>query len=274
MTHLSGVEIIANYAVQKAADRLDILYPGLGVDQARYQGFRAAVRLSEEQRQLLYTISHDLHLTHAEKWERMGEAGLIDVALASALIGIAGFGVRGFPFGPADRPGGGPISRLPRTLALRDRNEGEAPGRPGSADAVARTIRATQDPRETPGIISGTGVKVSDQWLADMNAPVPAQLAALLRGQNVSSMRDFREIFWKAAATLPELAAQFTSQNVRFMRDGLAPKAPRNQQLGAQKVFHLHHPHRIIDGGPVYDVDNIRVVSPLKHKQIHSVRSP
>jgi hypothetical protein len=102
-TRGSGADIVANHATRIAFNRLQSLNPGLGVWQALDAGFRAAVDLSEEQRQLLYMIAQQPGSVR-EKLDRMADAGLFDSALASSLFGIAGLAYRGALLGPADRP--------------------------------------------------------------------------------------------------------------------------------------------------------------------------
>src|SRR5258708_6542753 len=48
------------------------------------------------------------------------------------------------------------------------------------------------------------------------------------------------------------------------MRRGQAPKAPSAHQMPWSTILHLRH---IDPEGPIYDVDNMRVVSPLRHYQ-------
>jgi hypothetical protein len=72
---------------------------------------------------------------------------------------------------------------------------------------------------------------------------------------------------------VPELAAQFTPQNRSLMSKGLAPRVPATERAPGHPMFHLHHEKQLADGGPPYDLDNIRVISPLRHYQIPTIRS-
>jgi hypothetical protein len=98
-----------------------------------------------------------------------------------------------------------------------------------------------------------------------MEAPVPSQVADRLRGRAFANFDDFRRAFWKAAATVPELGGQFSSANRALMNRGEAPKAPPSQQTAESTIFHLIH---VGEGEGPYDVDAMRVVSPLRHHQI------
>ncbi|HLH91287.1 MAG TPA: hypothetical protein VKX28_22770 [Xanthobacteraceae bacterium] len=92
---MAGTDMVDNWATQKAMDRLDELYPRQGIWQASYAGYRKAVDLSEQQRNLLHIISADPRLSPSERIDRMVQSGLFDVALASALSGLPGFANRG-----------------------------------------------------------------------------------------------------------------------------------------------------------------------------------
>lgn len=66
---------------------------------------------------------------------------------------------------------------------------------------------------------------------------------------------------------VPQLAAQFSAANRALMSRGEAPKAPPAQQTAESGIFHLHHLKSLAEGGAAYNVDNIRVVSPLRYHQ-------
>jgi colicin/pyocin-S2-like DNase family protein len=52
---------------------------------------------------------------------------------------------------------------------------------------------------------------------------------------------DFRSAFWKAVATVPELAKQFSRTDRNAIPDGLAPRAPRAHRVRGRRLFSLHH---------------------------------
>ncbi len=101
-----------------------------------------------------------------------------------------------------------------------------------------------------------------------MELPIPAQVAKLLRGRAVANFDEFRQAIWKAAASVPELAREFSAPNRALMNRGLAPKAPPDQQVPGSANFRLVHVKHPSDGGAVYNVDNIRVISPLRRFQM------
>jgi len=67
----------------------------------------------------------------------------------------------------------------------------------------------------------------------------------------------------------PELANQFTEQNINRMREGNAPKARQRDIVGKRASFELHHVEWVSKGGEVYDVDNLRVNTPKNHIDNH-----
>ena len=267
--HLTAAEAILNLAVRKAALRLDDLNRGQGVERARYQGFRAAVDLSEDQRHVLYTITSNPNLSVREKLDRMAEAGLFDAALASSFMGLGGFGNGGALFGPADRAGGSgsrfrrtaPVAPSPdevsgssirRSSPLDVGQDADRSGRSSTVEALARTLR-TEERRKSPGVISGNGTKVAERWLADMDAPVPDKVAALLRGRKVNTFDELRDLFWRAVASIPELAAQFNPQNRRFMSGGLAPKAPLKSTYPQATDLIFNYSHKFRNAAEIVD---------------------
>ncbi|WP_405119919.1 S-type pyocin domain-containing protein [Pseudomonas leptonychotis] len=127
--------------------------------------------------------------------------------------------------------------------------------------------------RNEPGVVTGQGQDVTGIWLADaskvLGAPVPTQIADKLRGREFSSFDAFRSAFWGEVARDPELAGQFSPQNITRMNDGLSPATRRQDVVGKRRVFELHHVEHIADGGAVYDVDNLRVNTPKNHIDLH-----
>ncbi len=270
----SAANAVSALATWKAINRLDALQPKLGIWTAREEGFQPAVKLLLAQQQTFYRIASDPTLSRSEKLDQLAETGLFDTALASSLMAIGGFAYRGGLLAPADRPGGGPSRASPSDLASRSKVELEQAAVPDSGQVFVRSQKS-DSPRYKPGIVTGSGTKIEGTWLSGITeAPVPAQVADLLRGRRFRTFDDLREEFWKTVANIPELAVQFTAQNVALMKGGQAPKAPRTHWARDSRVFHLHHVDRVADDGPVYSVDNIWVVSPARHAELHPKGSP
>ncbi|MGW8464812.1 S-type pyocin domain-containing protein [Pseudomonas sp. CLCA07] len=130
-----------------------------------------------------------------------------------------------------------------------------------------------RDRRDEPGVASGYGDPVSGIWLEPaskgIGAVIPNQIAGKLREQNFSNFRSFRETFWRSIVEDPTLAKQFTTQNIQQMKKGRAPFSHKKDWVGGKIKFELHHLHSVSDGGDVYDFDNIRVVTPKLHTELH-----
>ena len=130
-----------------------------------------------------------------------------------------------------------------------------------------------KDRRDDPGVASGYGEPVSGIWLELASqgdgAVIPNRIADKLRGEDFSNFRSFREEFWRIAIDDPELASQFNSNNFNEMGNGRAPFTRKNDRLGGKVKFELHHVNPISKGGDVYDIDNIRIVTPKRHSELH-----
>ena len=130
-----------------------------------------------------------------------------------------------------------------------------------------------RDRREDPGIVTGDGQAMTGPWLGAASqgegAPIPSQIADKLRGQEFKNFRAFREAFWKAVANDSELNSQFNRQNLSIMLDGKAPFSSKSEWVGKSVKFEIHHKNLVSQGGAIFDIDNIYVVTPKRHKVIH-----
>lgn len=131
-----------------------------------------------------------------------------------------------------------------------------------------------RDRRSEPGVANGAGEAVSGAWLtnagSDLGAAIPSQLAQKLRGREFASFDRMRQAVWMEVALDVNLAPQFSTQQKKLMMQGLSPFAPKAEQVGGRKKYELHHVDPIGGGGAVYNVDNIRVLTPKRHIEIHS----
>ncbi|MDU9390608.1 S-type pyocin domain-containing protein [Pseudomonas sp. zfem002] len=134
-----------------------------------------------------------------------------------------------------------------------------------------------RDRRLLPGVATGKGISITGAWLGDATrgggALVPTQVASQLAGKEFKNFGAFREAFWKAVATDPTLVPQFDKRNISLMRRGKAPKVRKEDRYLSLNTFTLHH-QPISEGGGVYDLDNIRIVTPLAHNHIHYGEKP
>jgi len=136
-----------------------------------------------------------------------------------------------------------------------------------------------KSPRYEAGTSTGNGAQVSDTWRKDAasleGAPIPAQIADLLRGVEFKTFDGFRRRFWKAVANDPELSKQFEDRDlIRMRKKGNSPTVDFPDSYMSQKTFLLHHLIPIKEGGGVYDMDNIRIVTPPTHNTIHYGKKP
>lgn len=131
-----------------------------------------------------------------------------------------------------------------------------------------------QGPRDLPGVVAGRGQEVGDDWLRDaateQGAPIPAQIADKLRDREYSSFRAFRQAFWLEVSKNPELMNQFGEAAKENLRKGSAPAAREVEWVGQRRRFEIHHVQPIQHGGAVYDIDNLNILTPKRHIEIHS----
>jgi hypothetical protein len=90
-----------------------------------------------------------------------------------------------------------------------------------------------------------------------------------LRGVEFANFHRFREAFWKAVAADVLLSEQFNKGNLERMRNGSAPFPKGTDQVGGRKAFELHHRIEIAKGGAVYGLDDLFVMTPKRHIQLH-----
>ena len=128
-------------------------------------------------------------------------------------------------------------------------------------------------PRYEPGTVTGKGQEVGENWLGGATqpsgSPVPAQIADQLRGQDFRNFDRFREKFWRAIASDSALSQQFGNVDLEEMRSGAAPYTDLNDNVGGREKYEIHHKQRIADEGAVYDVDNLTILTPKAHIELH-----
>lgn len=131
-----------------------------------------------------------------------------------------------------------------------------------------------QSGRDLPGKVEGVGADVVGKWLMasgkELGVPVPTRIAKKLAGKEFRSFDAFRDAFWKEVVADSELAGQFNTNNRQRMKEGLAPRVQAKESVGGRRSFEIHHVELISQGGEVYDIDNLRVLTPKRHIEIHS----
>ncbi|MFL7022885.1 S-type pyocin domain-containing protein [Enterovibrio norvegicus] len=145
---------------------------------------------------------------------------------------------------------------------------------PDSSGIVPLYVVFKDSARDKPGVVTGSGEDITGIWLEgagkELGSPIPSQIADKMRGREFSSFDRFREAFWKEVYADDVLRSQFRPGNLGNIKNGKAPKAiPSEWHADKKASFELHHVEEIQHGGKVYDVDNIRVVTPKNHNRIH-----
>lgn len=166
--------------------------------------------------------------------------------------------------------------RTPRYFALirfRDGNFVEClyaqadRGGGGSRSATKAELSATQI-RNSPGIVKGSNLKAIDKMMRGSHGNVgiiSKEVGDQLKGKRYNNFDNFRKDFWKAVAN-SKYKDEFGASNISRMSQGLAPIVSKSQQYGKVKSYILHHKTPIHDGGGVYDLDNLIIVTPKMHQ--------
>ncbi|MNJ34840.1 Pyocin-S2 [compost metagenome] len=143
---------------------------------------------------------------------------------------------------------------------------------------LAPILVMLKDRRMDPGVITGSGEVIDGIWLGEVSrgagAAVPASIAEQLAGKEIKNFRELREPFWKAVGNNEDLSKQFSPNNIERMKYGYAPIARGQDWYKSHKAFILHHAQPISDGGAVYDLSNIKIVTPAAHQDIHYGEKP
>ncbi|MCW9529395.1 S-type pyocin domain-containing protein [Klebsiella grimontii] len=239
---------------------------------------------------------------------RTSSAGSVKVARAVldketgywgyTLPAVAGVPAQTILVSPADAPGAnGPLTLSgPVPLPERILHTGDQISAPQAKDKTVTPVADDLDfddiilvfppesalkplyvmyrsPRNMPGKASGKGQNVGTNWLgsasSDKGAPIPSQVADKLRGKEFANFDDFRLAVWGEVGKNEKLAGQFNKSNKKSLSKGHSPFAPESEQVGGRGRYELHHIVPIKDGGDVYNVDNLSVLTPKKHISIH-----
>jgi LysM repeat protein len=127
------------------------------------------------------------------------------------------------------------------------------------------------DMRRVPGRVFASGklVKAGKGWLSSGSAAIPKQVLDKLKGQRLNSGSDLTRAIWKAVADTPELAKDFGQADLWRMQHDRSPRVTKADQHRGQRTWIVHHQNDIQFGGPVYDLSNLRIVTPKEHYRIH-----
>ncbi len=128
-------------------------------------------------------------------------------------------------------------------------------------------------PRDKPGVVTGQGEDVTGIWLqsagSEFGAVIPSEVADRLRGRSFSNFNAFRAAFWKEIQSVEGLRGQFIETNLNTMKKGRAPFCRKNDRVGGRVKYEIHHEAEIQHGGEVYNVDNMKIMTPARHISAH-----
>ena len=135
---------------------------------------------------------------------------------------------------------------------------------------------STTSPAEQPVPTVYTGATVTPVtgiWLGAAaqgeGAAVPSQIADRLRGREFKNFKAFREAFWVEITKDPVLSQQFIAPNRARMSIGKAAKTRKTDAVGKRSTFEIHHVHEVAKGGDIYNVENMLILTPKRHLDIH-----
>jgi len=130
-----------------------------------------------------------------------------------------------------------------------------------------------KDPRSIPGVASGYGEAVTENWLRDtaggQGAPIPSSIANQLKGRTFSSFDGLRQAIWLAVSKDQGLSIRLVPFQLAELLKRQAPYAPESGWIGKRVKYEIHHKHWISDGGDVYDLDNLTIMTPRDHIETH-----
>ncbi len=145
----------------------------------------------------------------------------------------------------------------------------------GSYAEIKESVPALASERrnKTSGYASGGEnlpyIGIGSKWFYETGdysyAPIPKQVADVLRGRRFNNFDSFRKAIWKAVYQNPTLIAvgDFTPDDVTLMGKGKAPKRK------ARTPYSLHHIVPIHAFGQVYGFDNLLISKASCHRKIH-----
>ncbi|EBT5149458.1 HNH endonuclease [Salmonella enterica] len=131
----------------------------------------------------------------------------------------------------------------------------------------------SMDPRKLPGKVTGKGQGTGENWLNDADkgtgVPIPSRIADKLRGREFANFDAFRKALWTEVGKDPELLKQFGEDDIELLKLGRAPTVRFKDSVGKRVKYEIHHRDEVAKGGDVYNVDNLNVVTPKRHIEIH-----
>ncbi len=141
---------------------------------------------------------------------------------------------------------------------------------PGSKDSTTATQRINSS-----GIVTG-GENAPDAgkmlYGSEGNAGViPKEIADTLSGRTYDNFDEFRKDFWREVGNssyADEFMINGDMTNIYRMRNGGAPIVIDSQTINGSVTYQIHHKTPINQGGGVFDLNNLVVVTPRYHAEI------
>ncbi|MBA6100193.1 S-type pyocin domain-containing protein [Pseudomonas juntendi] len=135
-----------------------------------------------------------------------------------------------------------------------------------------------RSPRYLPGVASGSGAVTPDRVLdaasTAAGAPIPARIAERLRGRRFSRFDKLREAVWKEIVADEVFRVHLSRVDIQSMENGTAPYSRKEDRVGKRMKLEIHHKHEIAEGGAVYDLDNLVLMTPKVHINEHRGSKP
>ncbi|WP_018781584.1 T7SS effector LXG polymorphic toxin [Bacillus sp. 95MFCvi2.1] len=138
----------------------------------------------------------------------------------------------------------------------------------------AKTTTSSAQKRNSPGTVTSSfnlerslGTQKKLMYNGGSIGVIPKEVRDKLVGKEFKSFDEFRGEFWKTVAD-SNYAKEFNQRNINLMKEGKAPFAPLSEKYGQHNQYILHHKQPIHQGGDVYNLDNLIIVSPNMHQNI------
>ena len=134
---------------------------------------------------------------------------------------------------------------------------------------------SAEEKKNTKGIVTGT---ISNRRIRKMGIHngsillIPPEIANKFIGREFNTFDKFKAELYKEIGN-SKYAKQFNVSNQRALNNGNAPFAPKDYKTGSnqnQIRYNIHHIHPVEDGGDVYNLDNLIILSPKTHKEVHA----
>lgn len=144
---------------------------------------------------------------------------------------------------------------------------------PADSGMAPLYIVLKEGPRQEAGVVTGYGAPAGADWLSAASspdgAPIPSQVADSLRGREFSSFDRFREALWGEIGKNQPLLQSLNQRNRELTSRGRSPFTRKSDRVGGRRRMEIHHLELVSQGGDVYNIDNMRIMTPRTHIDAH-----